>query len=210
MTQDARRRTRDVISMNLEQKIEAILFASGKTLSERKLADLTGEKIEEVAVALDNLQGNLADRGIILQRYEKEAELVTNPEAAEYVKQVVKDEEQGELTRAALEALTILAYRGPMTRPELEQIRGVQSSMILRNLMIRGLVEQKEDMRLGQATYAVTFDFLNHLGLKNIKELPDYDELRGHSAISDMLDQLKEPEKKEKEEAESEDKPLNI
>ena len=180
--------------MNLEQTIEAILFASGKPLSERKLAEITEKKAEEISEALDLLENKLEDRGILLQRYEKEVALVSHPEAAEFVQKVVKDEEQGELTRASLEALTILAYRGPMTRPELEQIRGVQSSMILRNLMIRGLIEQKEDMRLGQATYAVTFDFLNHLGLKSIKDLPDYDELRGHTAISDMLDQLKEPE----------------
>ncbi|MDF1496622.1 MAG: SMC-Scp complex subunit ScpB [Patescibacteria group bacterium] len=181
--------------MNLEQTIEAILFASGKPLSERKLGEITEKKAEEISEALDLLESKLEDRGILLQRYEKEVALVSHPEAAEFVQKVVKDEEQGELTRASLEALTILAYRGPMTRPELEQIRGVQSSMILRNLMIRGLIEQKEDMRLGQATYAVTFDFLNHLGLKSIKDLPDYDELRGHTAISDMLDQLKEPEK---------------
>lgn len=180
--------------MNLEQIIEAILFAAGKPLSERKLVELTNTSQDEVIEALQKLQSSLEQRGIILQRYEKEAALVTNPDAAEYAAKVAKDEEQGELTRAALEALTILAYRGPMTRPELEQIRGVQSSMILRNLMIRGLVEQKEDMRLGQPTYAVTFDFLNHLGLKSIKDLPDYDELRGHTAISDMLDQLKEPD----------------
>lgn len=180
--------------MNIEQIIEAILFASGRALSERKLADLLGKKPEEISGILDSLQEKLSERGVILQRYEKEVELVTHPEAAEYVSKVIKDEEQGELTRAALEALTILAYRGPMTRPELEQIRGVQSSMILRNLMIRGLVEQKEDMRLGQVTYAVTFDFLNHLGLKSIKDLPEYEELRGHTAISDMLEQLKEPE----------------
>jgi len=180
--------------MELEQNIEAILFASGKSLSERKLVELTGKKADEVTLALDKLQESLRDRGIILQRYEKEVALVSHPEAAEFVKKVVKDEEQGELTRAALEALTILAYRGPMTRPELEQIRGVQSSMILRNLMIRGLVEQKEDMRLGQATYAVTFDFLNHLGLKSIKELPEYDELRGNTAMADMLEQLKDPD----------------
>lgn len=186
---------RDVIKiMNIEQIIEAILFASGRALSERKLADLLGKKPEEISGILDSLQEKLSERGVILQRYEKEVELVTHPEAAEYVSKVIKDEEQGELTRAALEALTILAYRGPMTRPELEQIRGVQSSMILRNLMIRGLVEQKEDMRLGQVTYAVTFDFLNHLGLKSIKDLPEYEELRGHTAISDMLEQLKEPE----------------
>ena len=170
------------------------MFASGRALSERKLADLLGKKPEEISGILDSLQEKLSERGVILQRYEKEVELVTHPEAAEYVSKVIKDEEQGELTRAALEALTILAYRGPMTRPELEQIRGVQSSMILRNLMIRGLVEQKEDMRLGQVTYAVTFDFLNHLGLKSIKDLPEYEELRGHTAISDMLEQLKEPE----------------
>ncbi len=185
--------------MNLEQTIEAILFASGKPLSERKLAEITEKKAEEISEALDLLESKLEDRGILLQRYEKEVTLVSHPDAAEFVQKVVKDEEQGELTRASLEALTILAYRGPMTRPELEQIRGVQSSMILRNLMIRGLIEQKEDMRLGQATYAVTFDFLNHLGLKSIKDLPDYDELRGHTAISDMLDQLKEPEKDQDE-----------
>lgn len=154
-----------------------------------------GKKAEEISEALDLLESELENRGILLQRYEKEVALVSHPDAAEFVQKVVKDEEQGELTRASLEALTILAYRGPMTRPELEQIRGVQSSMILRNLMIRGLIEQKEDMRLGQATYAVTFDFLNHLGLKTIKDLPDYGELRGHTAISDMLDQLKEPDK---------------
>lgn len=184
--------------MQLEQIIEAILFACGKPLSERKLAELTGKSAEDVAAALDSLESGLTERGIILQRYEKEVSLVSHPEAAEFVSKVAKDEEQGELTRAALEALTILAYRGPMTRPELEQIRGVQSSMILRNLMIRGLVEQKEDMRLGQATYAVTFDFLNHLGLKSIKDLPEYQELRGHTAISDMLEQLKEPDEPEK------------
>ena len=187
--------------MNIEQIIEAILFASGRALSERKLADLLGKKPEEISGILDSLQEKLSERGVILQRYEKEVELVTHPEAAEYVSKVIKDEEQGELTRAALEALTILAYRGPMTRPELEQIRGVQSSMILRNLMIRGLVEQKEDMRLGQVTYAVTFDFLNHLGLKSIKDLPEYEELRGHTAISDMLEQLKEPESEKELEA---------
>ncbi len=195
--------------MQLEKIIEAILFACGKPLSERKLAELTGKSVEDVEMALNSLQENLSGRGIILQRYEKEVSLVSDPEVAEFVSKVVKDEEQGELTRAALEALTILAYRGPMTRPELEQIRGVQSSMILRNLMIRGLVEQKEDMRLGQATYAVTFEFLNHLGLKSIEDLPEYQELRGHAAISDMLEQLKEPNET-KQEKELEDGRINV
>ena len=128
----------------------------------------------------------------MLQEHGNDVELVTRPELAEVVKQVAKVDMQGELTRPSLETLTILAYRGPLTRPELEQIRGVQSSMILRNLMLRGLVEEKEDMRLGQPMYAVTFDFLNHLGLSSIQALPEYEQLRGHAAVADILTQLEQ------------------
>jgi segregation and condensation protein B len=77
-----------------------------------------------------------------------------------------------------------------MTRPELEQIRGIQSSLILRNLMLRGLVEEKEDTRLGQPMYSITFDFLKHLGLSNVEALPDYEDLRGNSTVSDVLQDL--------------------
>lgn len=187
--------------MNLDQIIEAILFAAGRPHTARKLAELTETKAEEVEEAIETLKSRLEEgSGLMLQEYGKEYELVTRPEAAEMVKKVIKDEEQGELTRASLEALTILAYRGPMTRPELEQVRGIQSALILRNLMIRGLVEQKEDERLGQPTYAVTFDFLNHLGLSSVKALPDYEALRGNAAISDMLDRLNtKPEADNKE-----------
>ena len=128
----------------------------------------------------------------MLQRAGQEVQMVTKPEYAEIVKQVVRDEVSGELTRPSLEALTILAYRGPLTRPELEQIRGVQSAIILRNLMLRGLVEETMDSRLGQPTYAVTFDFIRHLGLKSLEELPDYEGLRGHENVVDVLKDLEE------------------
>ncbi len=177
--------------MELQHIIEAILFAAARPLSARKLAELADAKQDDAKEALRILGERLEQgSGVMLQEYDNEFELVTRPEAAEAVKKVAKDEEYGELTRASLEALTILAYRGPMTRPELEQIRGVQSALILRNLMIKGLVELKEDERLGQPTFAVTFDFLKHLGLRSVNDLPDYDKLRGHAAISDMLDQL--------------------
>lgn len=190
--------------MKLDQTIEAILFAAGKPLTARKLAELMDVKADEVEDALEVLRERLQEGGgLMLQEYGKEFELVTQPEAAEVVKKVIKDEEQAELTRASLEALTILAYRGPMTRPELEQIRGIQSSLILRNLMIRGLVEQKDDERLGQPTYAVTFDFMNHLGLSSVKDLPDYEVLRGNAAISDVLDHLNQVEDKSDKEPEA-------
>jgi segregation and condensation protein B len=186
--------------MTLDQIIESILFAAARPLSVRKLTEITESKVDDVEAALETLKLRLQESGgLMLQEYGKDFELVTKPEAAEYVKKVVKDEEQGELTRASLEALTILAYRGPMTRPELEQVRGIQSALILRNLMIRGLVEQKEDERLGQPTYAVTFDFMKHLGLSSVKDLPDYETLRGNAAISDMLDRLNPKIEEDKE-----------
>lgn len=178
--------------MNLDANIEAILFAGAKPFSVKRLAELTGASADEVKASIARMAEALdeAESGIMLQQNGHDVEFVTRPETAEIVKQVVKADAQGELTRPSLEALTILAYRGPLTRPELEQVRGVQSSMILRNLMMRGLVEEKEDTRLGQPMYSVTFDFLNHLGLASVEQLPEYETLRGNAAVTDVLAQL--------------------
>lgn len=177
----------------LEAKIEAILFAGARPFFIKRLAELCDAAPTEVEAALKNLDERLASSAVMLQRAGHEVQFVTRPEHAELVKRVVKDETAGELTRSSLEALTILAYRGPLTRPELEQIRGVHSSIILRNLMMRGLVEEKEEARLGQPTYAVTFDFIQHLGLASVEELPEYEELRGHQNVVDVLKDLEEP-----------------
>lgn len=178
--------------MNLDQILEAILFAGAKPFSVKRLAELSKQSAADVESALNGLRERLqvSGSGIMLQNNGQNYELVTRPEAADPVSQVMNEELSGELTRPSLEALSVLAYCGPMTRPELEQIRGVQSSLILRNLMMRGLVEEKEDTRLGQPMYSVTFDFLNHLGIKNVEELPDYKELHGHSTVTEVLNEL--------------------
>ena len=184
--------------MMTDQLIEAILFAAAKPMSVKQLCDVCSEKPYVVETALKDLATRLdAGSGVMLQTNGQMYELVTRAEAADAVAKVVTLEATGELTRPSLEALTILAYCGPMTRPELEQIRGVQSSLILRNLLLRGLIEEKEDTRLGQPVYAVTFDFLNHLGLSSIESLPDYEALRGNSAISDVLQNLESETKTE-------------
>jgi segregation and condensation protein B len=178
--------------MSLDQRLEAILFAGAKPYGVKRLAEITDSASKDVEAGLKELEERLRDTGLMLQRSGSEAQMVTRPEFAEDVNRVVREEAEGELTRASLEALTILAYRGPLTRPELEQIRGVHSSVILRNLMIRGLVEEKEDKRLGQPVYAVTFDFIRHLGLKSLEDLPKYEELRGHENVVDVLKDLEE------------------
>lgn len=178
--------------MSLSQNIEAILFAGAKSFSLKRLADLTSSAVADVETALAELAERLEGTALMVQRAGNDVQLVTRPEYATTVQQVVRDDMHGELTRPALEALTILAYRGPLTRPELEQIRGVHSSMILRNLMLRGLVEEKEDTRLGQPIYAVTLDFLRHIGMASAEELPMYEELRGHQHVVDILNDLQE------------------
>jgi segregation and condensation protein B len=192
--------------MTLSAQIESILFASSKPATVKRLAELTGSSADDVNAALADLSARLDTQGsgLMLQRNGHESQMVTRPEASDLVKTAVNAEASGELTRPQLEALTILSYRGPMTRPELEQIRGIQSSLILRNLTLRGLVEEKDDERLGQPTYAVTFEFLNALGLSTVEELADYEALRGHAAVADVLAQLEQqPEPKSEPQPES-------
>ncbi len=178
--------------MKLDQRIEAVLFAGAKPYGVKRLAEFLDASSKEIEEALTELDKRLKENGIMLQRSGSDVQIVTRPEFTDDVKKVVREEAMGELTRASLEALTILAYRGPLTRPELEQIRGVHSSVIIRNLMLRGLVEEKEDTRLGQPIYAVTFEFIRHLGLKSLEDLPKYEELRGHENVVDVLKDLEE------------------
>ncbi len=177
---------------DLSAMIEALLFAAAQPMTAKQLADITHSGKADIQHAFSELQGRLetSGSGLMLVANGETFELVTRPEMAELVRVVLKAETQGELSRPSMEALAILAYRGPMTRPELEQIRGVQSTLILRNLMMRGLVEMKEEMKLGQMMYAVTIDFYKHLGLAAPEDLPDYLLLRQHSAVTQALEEL--------------------
>ena len=174
----------------LDALIEALLFAAGKPLTRKKLVELTKSSENEVNEALVVLADRLQHGGVQVMEHGNDVELVTRPDFAEAVRAVSVLEAQGELTRPSLETLAILSYRGALTRPEIEQIRGVQSSLILRNLMIRGLVEQREDTRLGQPIYAVTTDFVKYLGVNSLESLPDYTTLHAHPTVERVLAEL--------------------
>jgi segregation and condensation protein B len=91
------------------------------------------------------------------------------------------------LTQPSIETLTIIAYRGPISKAEIEKIRGVNCSLILRNLMIRGLVDFDIDKNNGQELYNVTVDFLQYLGLNTVEDLPDYMRLHQLESLVDFL-----------------------
>jgi segregation and condensation protein B len=180
--------------MSVKSEIESLLFVTSRPLSAKRLAEATGHAKKEVEAALEALAEEYDAReasGVMLLRNGDEVQLATSADNAELVKAFLKDESFGELTRPALETLTIVGYRGPLTKAELEQIRGVNCSLILRNLMIRGLVETeggKTDDPTAPATYRVTFDFLRYLGLRKMSELPDYEDLRSDENLQKLLD----------------------
>ena len=180
--------------MSVKSEIESLLFVSSRPLSIKRLAEATNRDKKDVQQALDELLAEYDARpesGFTVLRNGDEVQLATSPEHAEMVKTFLKDETFGELTRPALETLTIVGYRGPLTKAELEQIRGVNCSLILRNLLIRGLVETeggKTDDPSAPATYRVTFDFLRYLGIRQTNDLPDYAALSSDENLQKLLD----------------------
>lgn len=182
--------------MNLKSQIESLLFISNKPLTIKKLAELCGRSKLEVETVIEALKQeyNNNDKGIKIIDHSGYVQMVTARESAKIVEEFLKEELTGEMTRPQLETLTIIAYRGPMTKIDLEQIRGVNCSLILRNLMIRGLVEAYLDKKLMTTVYQVTTDFVRFLGLTSTQELPDYERLSSHEIIESILE--REIEKK--------------
>lgn len=189
--------------MSIKSQIESLLFISTKPLSLKKITEVSGGKKDEVKKAIAELaeEYNHKDKGINIQKIGASYQMVTSSENAKMIGEYLKEEITGELTPASLETLTVIAYRGPITKTELELIRGVNCSVILRNLLIRGLIEQKHDKKLLVDKYQVSFDFLQHLGLTEISKLPEYEKLNSDENLQKLLnpDQDQQlPLKKEK------------
>ncbi len=175
---------------NLKVQIESLLFVTTKPLKISKIKDLIeNSELPDVKKAIEELKEkfNTEESGIRIIDNSGVIQFTTAPEQAELVKTFIKDETTGELSRPSLETLTIIAYRQPITKAELEQIRGVNCSMILRNLMIRGLVMKKDDKKMLTSYYFVTVDFLKFLGINDVNELPDYEVLNNNKDLHKLF-----------------------
>lgn len=165
--------------MNLKSIIESLLFVSGEPIKIKKLAKLCNKAIPEVENAIMGLQNEYRRRGLRILKKDKKAQMVTAPEAASYTQKLIKNELQEDLSRASLETLAVIAYRGPISRVKIEDIRGVNSSFILRKLLIRGLVERVTNPKNTRSyLYRISFDFLKRLGIERTEDLPEYDNLK--------------------------------
>ena len=174
--------------------IEAVLFAAAKPLSTKELSKHLGVSKEVILEALEKIrkERNIDDSGIHLLEHNNKVQLVSNPSLGEDVRKFLKKEASGPLTRPSLETLTIIAYRGPITKPEIEMIRGVNCSLIIRNLLIRGYIDEQEDRKRLQNVYTLSIDFVRKLGLSNVSDLPDHDAFMNNEKISELLSQSTE------------------
>src|SRR3989344_3264884 len=187
---------------DISSRIEALLFYKGEPVSVRFLAETLKVSEEAAREALTSLERTLQGRGIVLVQIEDEVTLGTAPEMGQMIEALVKDELNKDLGRAGLETLSIVLYRGPIARSEINYIRGVNSNHILRALLVRGLIEKVEEAgKEGGArstVYRPTFELLSYMGVRNVKELPGYEDV--HTTI----DAFKEEDKKQTETYEEE------
>jgi segregation and condensation protein B len=176
----------------LKSNLEALLFVAAKPLQVKDMASLVKAKNDQIVTCLDELlvEYEKDTRGIRLVKQGSTYQLVTAPEQADIIKEYIKDETMGELSRPSLEALTIIAYRGPISKLDLDRIRGVNCALILRNLSLHGLIEAKFDKQKDDTYYSVTLDFIRFLGVSDISVLPDYEKLRQHDSLERVLSEV--------------------
>ncbi len=173
----------------LKSQLESLLFIAAKPLTVKQLSEWLAVKPDQITAVCAELAQDYKDneRGIQLTCSGDKYQLVSAPDNAAAVQKFIAEETSGELSRPSLEALTIIAYRGPVAKFELDKIRGVNCALILRNLLIRGLIESKEER--GETYYSVSLDFLRFLGVTNVQALPDYERLHALDTINQLLEE---------------------
>lgn len=176
--------------MEIEKKIEAILFWKGEPFSRKKLSEIlsaqAGLKVGDIEIneSIEKLKENLKERGIVLLEKENEITLGTAPELASLIENLQREELNKELSKASLEALSIVLYKNGVNRSEIDYIRGVNSSFTLRALSVRGLIEKTIDPKDARRfIYKPSFELLSYMGVKSVEELPDYGEVNNSMNI---------------------------
>jgi segregation and condensation protein B len=163
---------------SLKSQLESLLFVSNKPLKAKDLAKLLEVSEIDVKAALTELGQDRQDTGIVLLEASDGYQLATNSVNSPTIKNFLNADLREHLTDASIEVLAIVAYRQPISRAEIEAIRGVNSQYSLRALLIRGLIEKIPDPHDGRANlYQITTEFLQHLGLTSVDDLPDFNDL---------------------------------
>lgn len=158
----------------LTARLEALLFVAAEPASAAQLAAALEISVLDVEAGLSDLEETLRGRGLCLLRHAGQVQLTTVPEAAEFVERFLGLEAASRLSRAALETLAMVAYQQPVTRPQIEAVRGVNSDGVLKSLLSKGLIQEagRADGPGRPILYCTTPDFLRYFGLRALTELP--------------------------------------
>lgn len=177
--------------LSLEQKLEGLLFYKGTPQKITSLCEVFAVSQGELNEAAARLTERLQSGATRLIMTNQELQLVLASEFDEFIESVRRDELKRDIGKAGAETLAIVLYRGPISRPEIDRIRGVNSAFILRNLLMRGLIERTQSGRTHE--FDITPALLAHLGVTNKQSLPD------HAAILDQIERFEAEAAKETE-----------
>ncbi len=167
------------MALSLSSQIEAVLFYKAEPLSVKRIGQIFKKDDDEVKKALIELSHDLEGRGLTLVQWEDEYTLGTSKEVSGIIENLTKEELVKDLGKAGLETLSIILYQGPLSRSEIDYIRGVNSQFILRNLLIRGLIDKVENPKDQRSfLYKPTLELISYLGLSKITDLPDYENVK--------------------------------
>jgi len=161
--------------VNNVSKLEALLFTQGSEMKKKDVMRLLNMSFDELRSTIQTLSRSCSGRGIVLAETELTVALRSAPEHAAFLAEIHKDSLKGDLGKAGLEILSILLYKGDSTRAEIDFIRGVNSSFIIRHLMMRGIIERIKGDSTRQFIYQPTIQALSVLGVTEKTNLSEYD-----------------------------------
>ena len=160
--------------LSLSAQLEALLFVSGEPVALAQLAAALDVAPSVIERGLNELDASLSQRGLKLQRHAGRVQLTTAPQFAELIEIFLGLEATSHLSRAALETLAIIAYQQPVTRPQIDSIRGVNSDSMMKSLLHKNLILEsgRADGPGRPILYSTTPELLQHFGLSSILEMP--------------------------------------
>ena len=181
-------------NVEVERSIEAILMVVDEPVTELTLAQVLESTMDEIELALANLSQSYENRGFALKKIGGGWRFYSHPDLASVVERFVLDGQQSRLTQAALETLSVVAYRQPVSRARVSAIRGVNVEAVMKTLITRGLVEESGlEHETGAILYRTTSFFLERLGLNSLEDLPALAPyLPNLEALDEILDSLTE------------------
>ncbi len=170
--------------MPLDILLEGLLFYKAAPLKKAGVCEQFSVTPEGLGAAIEALRSRLETGALRLLETETEIQLVTAPDLAPFLEELRKAELKKDIGKAGAETLAIILYRGTVGRAEIDRIRGVNSSFILRNLLVRGLVERTNATKGGGYVFSVSTELLSYLGVTKTEELTDF------ARITDALEQF--------------------